>query len=164
MTKSIRRMTTAGVLTALVTIATFMLRVPVPATSGYIHMGDGIVLFSALCMGSSAAWIGGIGSALSDILGGYFAYVLPTFVIKAVMAWIVVLLQRKASGSMPRTILFLALASLWMVAGYFVVEAFMFGFAAALSAVIPNVLQGLAGTFLACLLNKLDIQRFLHRS
>lgn len=60
-----------AVFTALVTAATLLIRIPVPATQGYINLGDAVVIAAGLLLGPRTGLIaGGIGSALADWLAG----------------------------------------------------------------------------------------------
>jgi uncharacterized membrane protein len=82
-----RKMIITGLMTALVFIMTFSIRVPVPYTSGYIHLGDSMIYISVILLGPLwGSFASGIGSMLSDILGGYAHFALPTLVIKSIMA------------------------------------------------------------------------------
>lgn len=79
-----------ALLTALVFLATSIIKVPVPFTNGYIHVGDSIIFIAALVLNwPYAAFAAGVGSALADYMGGYYYWVLPTLIIKAIMAIIV---------------------------------------------------------------------------
>lgn len=78
----------SGLMAALVVLFTYFIKIPVPATGGYVHPGDGAIFYAALLCGPYAALIGGLGSMLADLLGGYFVYAAPTFVIKAAMGGI----------------------------------------------------------------------------
>lgn len=137
-----RKLVASGVLTAIVLLMTSIVKIPVPATGGYVHPGDGAILFSALLLGPYAAIIGGIGSALSDLLGGYFIYILPTFIIKAAMGCLAGYLVR--DGKTLRNTIVFALAAALMVFGYYIAEGLMMSFEAALAAVVPNLMQGAA--------------------
>ena len=58
---------------ALACVATMSIRIPTPGTGGYIHPGDAIVILSGVVLGPSYGLLAaGIGSAMSDLLGGYF--------------------------------------------------------------------------------------------
>ncbi len=88
--KMIVTMMYTAVMTALVFIATYVIRIPVPATSGYINLGDGMVLLSGILLGPIyGAFAGGVGSALSDMISGYAFWILPTLIIKGFMAFVV---------------------------------------------------------------------------
>lgn len=154
-TPNIRRLALGGVLSALVLLLTFLIKLPIPATGGYVHLGDGAIFLAALLLGPYAALIGGVGSALADLLGGYFIYIAPTFLIKAAMGGIAGVLARKKAP--VRNALVFALAECVMVAGYFLFEGLLYGWAAALAAVGPNALQGLAGITLGVALCSLPL-------
>lgn len=87
MDKNIRKYVLTGLMTALVFILTFIIKIPVPYTSGYIHLGDSMIYISVIVLGPFlGAFASGVGSMLSDILGGYAQYALPTLIIKSIMA------------------------------------------------------------------------------
>ena len=79
----VRKLALGGLFSALVLLATWQLKVPLPV--GYIHLGDGVIFLSAMLLGNYAALIAGVGSALSDLLAGWPQYIAATFVIKALM-------------------------------------------------------------------------------
>lgn len=84
-----RKYVLAGLMTALVFVFTFTLKVPVPYTSGYIHFGDSMIYLSVMILGPVfGAFASGVGSMMADIVGGYAQYALPTLVIKSLMALI----------------------------------------------------------------------------
>jgi uncharacterized membrane protein len=75
---------------ALTFISTSILAFPVAFTNGYIHLGDGFVMSCGVILGKrNGALAAGIGSALADIYLGYASWALPTFIIKALMAYLV---------------------------------------------------------------------------
>ena len=137
-----RGLAVSGVLAAFVVLTTSIVKIPVPATGGYVHPGDGIILFSALLLGPFAAIIGGVGSALADLLGGYAIYILPTFLIKAMMGGFAGFLVR--DGKAARNAAVFALSAALMVLGYYIAEGLMFSYQSAVASVIPNLLQGVA--------------------
>lgn len=136
----------AGVMAALVFVMTYVPKVPVPMTGGYVHLGDGAVFLAALLLGPLGIPAAAIGSGLADILGGYLVYALPTMVIKAVVALIAWKVWRE--GSWARAVIAFVLAEITMVAGYFAFESVMYGAAAAWAAVGANCIQGVAGAVL----------------
>ena len=79
-----------GLMAALTFISTSILAFPVAFTNGYIHLGDGFVLSCGVVLGKKyGALAAGIGSALADIYLGYASWAIPTFIIKASMAYLV---------------------------------------------------------------------------
>ena len=143
---SVKKLTMAGVMAALVFVMTYVPKVPVPVTGGYVHLGDGAIFLSVLLLGPLGIPAAAIGSGLSDILGGYLVYALPTMAIKALVALIA--WKGWKEGSWMRAIVAFILAEAVMVAGYFAFEVAMYGAAAAWAAVGPNCIQGIAGVAL----------------
>lgn len=142
-----------GMLAALVFVATYFFQLPVSITQGYIHLGDGFILLGASLLGWASVPAAAIGSALSDLLGGYTLYILPTFLIKGAVAAVAVYAVK---GNKPYwlTVIWLVVAELVMVAGYFLVEWLILGYglAAAAGAVFPNMIQGLSGVVIGAVL------------
>jgi uncharacterized membrane protein len=86
----IRKLAYTGLMTALVLISTWAIKIPVPFTDGYIHLGDSMIFIAAILLGwKYGAFAAGVGSALADIIGGYAHWAIPTLIIKALMGAIV---------------------------------------------------------------------------
>lgn len=143
MDKTIRKLTLGGMMAALVFVMTYVPKIPVPVTGGYIHLGDGMIFLAAMLLGPQSIAAAAIGSALSDLVGGYMAYVLPTAVIKGAMAFLAWKLHRRAHWL--QTLVAFIIAEMAMVAGYFLFESAMYGLPAAIGAIGPNVIQGAGG-------------------
>ena len=70
--------------------------IKIPSLHGYAHLGDCMIFISVLLLGSrKGALAGGIGAALSDMVGGYMQWIIPTFFIKYMMARIMGLFIEK---------------------------------------------------------------------
>ena len=130
MNNNLKKLILAALFAALSCVATMSIRIPTPGTSGYIHPGDAI----------GPVWgflAGGIGSALSDLIGGYFIYVPITFVIKGLVALAAGLLYQKVGKNQKSRYIAVILggvADIILVAGgYFVCEFFIYGAGAAAS-------------------------------
>src|SRR5512143_1944215 len=62
----------AAIMIAVTTVFTLLIRVPVPATQGYINFSDVAIYFAAATFGPWVGLVaGGLGAALADLLGGY---------------------------------------------------------------------------------------------
>lgn len=60
-------------------------QIPIPATQGYVNIGDSIVLISAIFFGPQVGFVaGGLGSGLADLLSGYPQWAIATFIIKGI--------------------------------------------------------------------------------
>lgn len=140
---SVKKLCLAGLMAALVFVMTYLPKVPVIVTGGYVHLGDGAIFLATLLLGPLGIPAAAIGSGLSDLLGGYMVYVLPTMVIKALVALVAWKVWKE--GSWLRAVIAFAAAEAVMVLGYFAFEAVMYGVAAAWAAVGPNCIQGIAG-------------------
>ncbi|MBU7043209.1 MAG: ECF transporter S component [Theionarchaea archaeon] len=138
----------SAIFAAAVIVATLIIRVPVPATSGYINLGDSMVFISALLFGARVGGIaGGIGSALADIIGGYASWAPFTLVIKGLEGTVVGHLGK--SDSITRQLLAVVVGGLIMVSGYFIVEVFLYGAPAAITEVPGNLIQAGSGLIIS---------------
>ena len=150
--RKLKRMVMGGLLAAVVALMTAAVKLPVPATGGYVHLGDGAIFLAAYLMGPWAAVPAALGSALADILGGYAVYAIPTALIKGAMGWIA---GRMIAEKKPlKNALTFILCELIMVIGYFAFEWVMYGAGAAIGAVIPNLIQGAAGVVLGVFMTR----------
>lgn len=140
-----------GVFTALTCVVTMLIAFPVPATQGFINIGDAIVMITGLLFGPIIGAIaGGVGSALADVFLGYTLYAPATLVIKGAEGFIVGLISnpRKHHEKLNyRDILGVLLGGLVMVIGYFLYEVLIFGVPMATYELILNGLMqfGLGG-------------------
>ena len=139
-----KSMCLAAVMAAIVFIMTFIPRIPIPL--GYAHLGDAVIFLSFLYFRRrEAALAAGIGSCLSDFLGGFPIWIGPTFVIKYVMVLIVFAIA--CSGGKPCrlfslwTLTAFVLSSLWMAIAYTLAGAVLFGSMAAGLASLPGLLM-----------------------
>lgn len=146
-TESIKRLVYGGLLAAVIAVLTFSVKLPVPVTHGYVHPGDGAIFLAAALMGPYAAVPAAVGSALADLLGGYYIYMLPTAIIKGAMGLISGRMMRECRVTV-RNVLVFVLCELIMTGGYFLFECVIYGAAAAAGALIPNLIQGAAGVLL----------------
>lgn len=138
-----------GVMAALVFVMTYFPKIPVPVTGGYVHLGDGAIFLSVLLLGPLGIPAAAVGSMLSDLIGGYMVYVLPTFLIKGLVALVAWKLCRKDQPLLA--LLSFLLAEAVMVLGYFLLEWVLYGVASAAAAIGPNVVQGIAGVLIGML-------------
>ncbi|MHA1670651.1 MAG: ECF transporter S component [Promethearchaeota archaeon] len=144
-----------SIFAALTCILTILISIPVPATGGYINIGDVGVMLTALIFGPIIGSLGGgIGSALADIFLGYPIWAPATFIVKGLEGLIVGLI---ANPRKVRTyfnfydIIAVIVGGLIMVFGYFVIEAFIFNFgiASALVELPGNSFQFVIGAIVS---------------
>ena len=92
-TMTTKDITIVGVMAALVFAATYFLKINMPLTMGYVHLGDSMIFLAVYLFGwKKGALAGAIGGAMSDLIGGYVIWIVPTFAIKFIMAMVAGLL------------------------------------------------------------------------
>ena len=155
---SLKRLVLAALFAALACVATMSIRIPTPGTNGYIHPGDAIVILSGVILGPVWGFLaGGIGSALSDLIGGYFMYVPVTFVIKGLIALVAGLIYEKIGKTQKIryiAVILGGIADIILVAGgYFLCESTFLGYGRGAIASVPaNIIQGIGGLIISCIL------------
>jgi len=152
-----RRLATVAVLTAVTAVFTYIVRIPIAPTRGYINLGDVAIYFSAFTFGPITALLaGGLGPAIADIIAGYSQWAPITLVIHGLQGLAAGYLFRVVSGrdrgEKGRIIAGYtaagAVGTTIMVGLYLLAGGFMVGFGAALVEVPGNLIQnavGLAG-------------------
>jgi len=129
-----------GIFTALIFVITFWVQIPIPATGGYINIGDIAVMFTALLFGPIIGGItGGVGPMLSDVFSGAFIIYAPaTLIIKGIEGFLIGLISnpRKCGERLSyRDIVAVIVGGILIPLGYFIYEAFILGLGIAIALV-----------------------------
>ena len=150
-TWSAKELCLAAVMTAVVFLATFVPRIPIPL--GYAHLGDAAIFLMVLLLPRRLALLAAcLGSALSDLFGGFPLWILPTLLIKFVMGYIIIKFSSRTSG-FRRLLAACLLASVWMAFGYTVFGALLYdSISAALASAPGLVIEGIVNTAVALIL------------
>ena len=155
-----RELATSAVMGALVCVTTLLIQIPIPATKGFFNVGDALVMISALTFGPIVGFFaGGFGSSLADLIGGWYVWVPFTLVIKGIEGFLTgaVTVLDEEQGK-RKLILAWFIGGLEMVAGYFIVQYYLYGFSAALVETPFNIVQmavgGIVGIPLSVVLKK----------
>ena len=131
-----------GVFSALILVLTMIVPIRIPATQGYINIGDIGVMITGLLFGPLIGGIsGGVGSALADIILAP-QYAIPTLIIKGLEGFVVGLISnpRKYYKKFDyRAFMGILLGGLIMVFGYFITEIIFYGFPSALFEFFLNI-------------------------
>ncbi len=131
-----RTMAITAMFTALITVMTAYFQIKT-VNSGYIHFGDSMIyLASCLLPAPYAVFAASVGGALADILSGAAVWAVPTAIIQA-------LLRKKEKGTKiisPETVVMAIVSGIITIAGYWLAEGIIFGFAAA---TVASFLRGL---------------------
>lgn len=157
MNSKLKKLVIAALFAALACVATMSIRIPTPGTGGYIHPGDAIVILCGVVLGPTWGLLAaGIGSAMADLIGGYFIYVPITFVIKGAVAFAAGTIYRKMDHSKKGRYIGVILGGICdiilVAGGYCLCECFLYGVAGALGSVPANIIQGVSGLIIAVVL------------
>lgn len=145
------RVASLAVLTAVTALFTYLIRIPIAPTRGYLNLGDVAIYFTAFTFGPVSALVaGGLGTALADVLSGYAQWApISLFVhgLQGLVAGLLALLplRRHWGPFEPAWLLALGGGTLVMCGGYLAAGAVMVGLGAALTELPGNVLQNVAG-------------------
>lgn len=158
---STRKIVLASLFAALTFVAT-LIHIHVPGMqTGYVNLGDTLVIISSLLLGPVyGSLAGGIGSAFTDFLHGYVVYVPATFIIKTLMgvaAFYVykILSKNKDSYNAFAVSVGGIISEAIMILGYLFYEGqFMVGYAGAIVGIPGNCVQAIFGVVGAVLLLK----------
>lgn len=132
---------------ALVYITTMFIKLP-NSIGGYLNLGDGfILLFAGFLHPFTAFLVGGIGSALADLTGGYGAYAIATLLIKGIEGGLIALLIRQSARLRFPSYL---IGALIMIAGYYVTDSLLnASWIVGLGGIPGNIVQAAAGILIA---------------
>jgi len=143
----------AGLFAAIICLATSLIKIPSPATSGgYIHPGDAFILCAVYLTGIYGIPAAIIGSAIADILAGYMIYAPATIIIKGIMALAVYLILKKSKKKKIAFVFSAVISEIIMLCGYFIYEAFVFNPGAALAGISFNLIQAVGSIIIAAAL------------
>lgn len=138
-----RSVAAAGVMGALVCVATMLIQLPIPATEGFFNVGDALVIVSSLTFGPIVGGLaGGLGSALADALGGWYSWVPFTLVIKGAEGLVAgYIAGNRENRNLRRILVAWVVGGLVMVGGYFLVQVYLYGLGGALVELPFNFVQ-----------------------
>lgn len=139
---------------AIVSVFTSLIRIPVLGTGGYISLCDVAVTFFAYSFGPVLGFLaGGLGTAISDLIGGYAQFAPISFVVHGIEGLLIGLIVRGTYTSIWRKLLAGVVATLTVACGYFSLTGlFLTTFSEALTEFGPNLIQGGVGAVLGLLL------------
>ena len=166
---SIKEIAISGLLIAMVFIATMFIniRLPISINGGLIHLGNVILFTVSIVFGKQKGAIAGaFGMGLFDILSGWATWAPFTFVIRGVMGFLIGSIANykdKEGKSFLLNLLAIAVGSVWMIAGYYLAEAILYGNWITPATSIPgNIAQlviGLVALILVPALRPLNLNR-----
>ena len=150
--KHIKFICISAMFAALVFVATFLVKVPLPV--GYVHIGDGIVfLASALLPLPYAMVASAVGVGLADLCAGYAIYIPITVIIRILTVFF---FSRKKPMLSWHNIIALAASIVLCAVGYWAFEAiFVYESGIAALAGLPfNIAQSALGAIIYIIVSK----------
>lgn len=153
---------TTGIVAALIALSalgTLLIRIPIPATTGYFNLGDVFVILAGLWLGPKrGALVGAIGPTIADA-AGFPQFILATLVTKGIEGFLVGAIGGGSSSrNLKRKTVAACCGGVVVVGGYFVFEAFIYPWlgtmipffkvtdmGAAIVEILPNAVQGVLG-------------------
>ena len=117
----------AALFAALTTVLTYYVKIP--SVNGYMHIGDSMIYLCASILPTPlAALSAGIGAALSDAVGGYTMYIIPTFIIKALL--VLCFTYTAKTLLCKRNIIAVFVAAAITMVGYYIAEVIILALSA----------------------------------
>lgn len=154
--KSLIKITYTAIFTALILLATSVIKISTGLGEGYIHLGDCFVYLSACvlpfpyCLIASA-----LGGALADILGGFAIWSVPTAIIKMLITSPFAIVCKKSVKILnKKTVLMTVVSGVITILGYFIAECILYSVASATLSIIGNTIQAVASGILFIIIAK----------
>ena len=149
----IKKFIRTAMLAALAMVLTMVPQIPT-GTGGYVHFGDSVIYLAAMLLGpAGGAVVGAVGHSLADLLFGHAIFILPTFVIKGLMGFVIGKLIYPAENLNKRRFICAGLSELVIVTlGYFVAEIPLYGVQTAAVALVSSPVQWLMSVIASAVL------------
>ena len=120
----------------LIMVSILFIRIPIPFTQGYVHIGDAMIFLAVLVLGwKYGALAAALGGALGDLIGGFAMWAPWTFAIKGIMAIIlgIVIMAVSKNESISQgkflagEIIGMIISGAFMTVAYYFAEGIMYG-------------------------------------
>lgn len=165
--KSLLKITYTAIFTAIILLATSVIKFSTGLGEGYIHFGDSFIYLAACVLPLPYCLIAGaLGGALADVLGGYAVWSIPTAIIKMLIALPFMLVCRNNKSSKMlnlKTALMTVASGIITIFGYFVAESILYSTESATLSLIGNTIQAVASgiifIIMATALDKINFKR-----
>lgn len=162
---SVFKITYTAIFTALIFLATSILKISTGMGEGYIHLGDCFIYLSACLLPLPYCLIAAaLGGVLADVVSGFAIWALPTAIIKILIALPFTIANKNENKILSKKTSFVPVISgIISISGYFVAECILYSPASAVLSIIGNLIQSAASTILflifATALDKINFKR-----
>lgn len=152
-THVVKKIAVAGLLSAMAVVAISVFRIPGPGGNVYFHLGEMVMITSAVFLGKrGGAFVGGISGAAADILLGAALWAPFSLVIHGLKGWIIGALADGQGGK--RDLLAMCAGISVMVVGYTLTAGALYGAAIMPVEFVGDLMQGGIGTVMAFAFSK----------
>ncbi len=143
--RSLFKITCTAIFTAIIVLATSIIKFSTGLGEGYIHLGDSIIYLTACVLPFPYCIVAGaFGGALADIISGFAIWSIPTAVIKFLNALPFVFFCKKSKILCKQTISMTIVSGIITILGYFVTECILYSVASATLSILGNTIQAVA--------------------
>ena len=165
--KSLLNITYTAIFTAIIILATSIIKFSTGLGEGYIHLGDSMIYLTACLLPFPYCIIAGaLGGGLADILSGFAIWSIPTMLIKMlnVLPFAIVCKKLKTNKILcKQTVLMTVVSGVITILGYFVAECILYSVASATLSITGNTIQAVASgiifMIIATTLDKINFKR-----
>ncbi|MCC7668670.1 MAG: ECF transporter S component [Leuconostoc pseudomesenteroides] len=129
----------------------YVIKIPVPATNGFVNLVEAGIFIAALLGGArSGLIVGGMSGLLLDLLAGYPQWMIFSLFIHGAEGLLVGYIGYRKS-ILPQAIALL-IGSLVMVIGYVLAGAILYNWPAGVASIVGNIAQAVMGLIVALIL------------
>ena len=148
---SLKCITKVAMMAATIFVCTYTFKIPIAITGGYTHLGDCAIFVGVMILGRKDGTVAAaVGAALSDLLGGFLIWVIPTFVIKGIMAFVMgTVVEKILPEKKGNWLIGAILGGICQIIGYQLVKIVLISPAAALATIPTITTQTVAGIIIA---------------
>ncbi|MDT2760669.1 ECF transporter S component [Enterococcus xiangfangensis] len=140
-----KEMTRLAMMVALTVTLSIMFIIPIPATKGFVTLCEVGIYASALLFGPTGGLlVGALSGGLIDLISGYPEWAIFSIVIHGFQGFLLGYLYNKFSNKKGLFLGF-SFASLFMIIGYALATALLYGWAAGLASLPGNAVQNIFG-------------------
>lgn len=140
-----KEMTKLAMMVALTVTLSLMFIIPIPATKGFVTLCEVGIYASALLFGPTGGLlVGAMSGGLIDLISGYPEWAIFSIVIHGFQGFLLGYLYNKFPNK-KGLVLGFALASLFMIIGYALATALLFGWPAGIASLPSNMIQNIFG-------------------
>ncbi len=153
-----------SLVTAIIIICTLLIKIPLPASAGYVNISDAFGISASFILGPLYGAIAlALGGLLSDLLLGFAYYAPTTFIVKFLSVIIpYIIVKNTVKNRVVKIILYSIIFSILMPFGYLCFEYFILklGSASLFSFgcnIAQGIISGIASIFIISALEKTNL-------